>query len=137
VYADGWSVSAWHGIVVPDDFWGWDADRVLRESNGEVRRCGIERIGWEHLTDKLSLVGEAPDPGNAPHVLRLYEGDLISGIYDAPARLLVVTNGSVDKGGHRRVFGIPVPASVGDPVEAAALLFDVPVGTYRELARRS
>ena len=137
VYADGWSVSAWHGIVVPDDFWSWDLQRVLSESNSEIRRCGIERIGWEKLTDRMTLVAEAPDPGNAPHMLRLFEGDLLAGMYARPARLLVAVNGSVDKGGDRRVFGIPVPASLGDPVEAAAALYDVPVEMYRRLARRS
>jgi len=137
MYEDGWAVIAWHGLVVPEDFYTWDLERVLAEENSEIRRCGIERIGWENVTDRLTLVAEAPDPGNEPHMLRLFEGSLLSDMYEEPARLLVAANGSLDKGGHRRQFGLPVPASVGDPVEAAALLFDVPVETYRGLARRS
>jgi hypothetical protein len=136
-YRDGFRMLAWHGVRVPEDFFTWDTERVLREENSEIRRCGIERVGWENLTDQLQLVAEVPDPGNAPHMLRLFEGQLLKDLYEEPARLLVATNGSLDKGGHRRVFGLPCPASVRDPVEAAALLFDVPVETYRELARAS
>jgi hypothetical protein len=137
LYEDGWGVNAWHGLVVPDDFFSWDLERTLKEENGEARRCGIERLGWDCLTDRLSLVSEAPDPGNHPHTLRLFEGELLDGLFDEPARLLVAQNGSLDKGGHRRVFGLPVPADVSDPVVGAALLFDVPVEVYRQLERRS
>lgn len=136
-YADGWILNYWHGVHVPHDFFEWDTNRVLREENSEVRRCGIERLGWEKIIDRLKLVAEAPDPGNDGKTLRLYKGDLIENLYDEPARLLVVSNGSVDKGGHTRIFGLPVPGNVSDPVEAAAMLFDVPVDVYRQLARRT
>lgn len=136
-YRDGFELFAWHGVRVPAEFQSWDMERVLATDNSEIRRCGIERLGWESLTERLDLVAEAPDPGNAPHTLRLYGGGLLDGLYEEPARLLVASNGSLDKGGHRRTFGLPVPASVSDPVEAAALLFDVPAEVYAGLVRRS
>jgi hypothetical protein len=136
-YGDGWKLYYWHGVCVPSDFYRWDVERSLREENSEIRRCAIERIGWENLTDRLELVAEAPDPGNEPHTLRLYQGKLLDDLYEQRARLLVVRNGSPDKGGHRRTFGLPVPDDVSDPVDAAAMLFDVPPETYRELQRRT
>ena len=137
VYSDGWFVNMWHGIHVPEDFFQWTVEDALGHRNAEVRRCALERLGWETLTDRLELVDECPDPGNEDQTLRLFEGDLLDGLWDSPARLLVVSNASLDKGGTRRVFGLPVPADVSDPLAAAALLFDVPVETYAQLARAS
>lgn len=136
-YADGWNLNYWHGTPVPWDFFEWDLERVLRESNAEVRRCGIERIGWDKLIGVLDLIGQAPDPGNGDNLLSLYDGKIMRELYDEPARLLIAVNGSPDKGGHRRVFGLPVPASVSDPLEAAALLYDEPVEVYKRIARRT
>jgi hypothetical protein len=102
------------------------------------QHVGIPRLQpWEEVNDRLELVAEAPDPGNEPHTLRLYQGKLLDDLYEQRARLLVVRNGSPDKGGHRRTFGLPVPDDVSDPVDAAAMLFDVPPETYRELQRRT
>ena len=135
-YADGYACHFWHGTAVPPDFYEWDITRVLQERNAEVRRCGIERIGWDAVIDRLELVAEAPDPGNAPHALRLYDmGAEFADLYESPARILVCHNASLDKGGHRRVFGLPVPAHHTDPVSAAAELFGVPVAAYRALER--
>ncbi len=137
-YGDGWALNYWHGIAVPRDFFEWDTKRALAERNSEIRRAAIERLGWETVVDQLTLVASAPDPGNAPHEIRLY--DLPSSLQDMfadSARILVVSNASLDKGGHRRVFGLPVPAHHSDPVAAAADLFGVPVAAYRQMARAS
>lgn len=134
-YGDGWALNYWHGIAVPEDFFSWDTKRVLAEENAEIRRCGIERIGWDQFTDQLTLVAEAPDPGNAPHLLRLFDLPEEFDLYDGEARILVAVNSSLDKGGHRRVFGLPVPAHHTDPVTAAAELFGVPRAAYVSLER--
>ena len=133
VYADGWFVNAWHGVVVPDRFFEWGIEDALKQDNAEVRRCGFERLGWEKVIERLTLVGECPDPGNKAHTLRLFEGSLLEDLWDAPARLLVAHNASVDKGGARRVFGLPVPADAVDPLQAAATLFDIAPEVYAEL----
>ena len=135
-YADGYVCHFWHGTAVPPDFYEWDITRVLQERNAEVRRCGVERIGWDAVIDRLELVAEAPDPGNTPHTLRLYDmGAEFADLYESPARILVCQNASLDRGGHRRTFGLPVPAHHTDPVSAAAELFGVPVAAYRALER--
>ena len=135
-YADGYVCHFWHGTAVPPDFYEWDITRVLQERNAEVRRCGVERIGWDAVIDRLELVAEAPDPGNTPHTLRLYDmGAEFADLYKSPARILVCQNASLDRGGHRRTFGLPVPAHHTDPVSAAAELFGVPVAAYRALER--
>lgn len=66
-YPDGWSVHAWHGTLVP----AWvisspTVERITAESNIEVRRCAIERVGWDTYIDRagLHLVAAVPDPGN-------------------------------------------------------------------------
>jgi hypothetical protein len=134
-WADGWRFNTWHGTTVPPDFYGWDVARALAEKNSEVRRCAIERLGWDTVTDRMRLVATADDPGNPSQVLALYDLDTLAGLYDADARILLVSNASLDKGGHRRRFGLPVPGHHTDPVAAAAELFNVPAHTYRQLAR--
>ncbi|MFD0852938.1 DUF6745 domain-containing protein, partial [Actinomadura adrarensis] len=51
-YADGWDLYAWHGTRVPS----WvvtepDVPRIERETNVEIRRCAIERMGWGAYAD--------------------------------------------------------------------------------------
>lgn len=133
----GLDINMWHGTHVPADFFSWDIDRALAERNTEIRRCALERIGWDQLEDRLSLVSEEPDPGNHPHTIRLYEGDILAGLYEDDARILLVHNASPDKGGHRRRFGLPVPAHHKTAISAAADLFGVPEAAYRGLIRAS
>lgn len=137
-YGDGWALNYWHGLLVPADFFDWDVERVLAEKNSEVRRAGIERLGWDTITDRLHLVSSADDPGNPGQTLTLYDlpRDLRD-LYGQPARILVCANASLDKGGHRRRFGLPVPVAHRDPITAAADLFGVTPDQYRAIARAS
>jgi len=109
---------------------------ILREPNAEVRRCAIEKLGWENLVDAMSLtpVATSPDPGNPGQLISLY--DLPSQVYEEPVRLIVVANGTVESNGRRRKFGLTVPASISDPVAAAAWTVDVPVDVYRTITAR-
>ena len=137
-WADGYAQHWWHGTAVPEDFWTWDLSRVLAERNAEVRRCGIERHGWDAVTDRLTLVDEADDPGNPGQRLELYDlGADLADLYPEPARILLCTNGSVERDGTRRRFGLPVPAAHMDPVAAAADLYGWPVEAYRRLEVRT
>ena len=140
-YRDGWAIHAIHGVRVPADLieQGWDADRVLSERNAEVRRAAIELTGWQNfiLAAGLTLVASAPDPGNPPHDLELYDlPDRLRDMYDDQARILLCTNGSVEPDGTRRRYGLPVPAHHNDPVAAAADLYGWPVEAYRQLEVR-
>jgi hypothetical protein len=128
----------WRGLRVPGDLAAgdWTVQQIHEEANSELRRAAIERMGWLTYIDKagLRLVARAPDPGNAPHDLLLY---------DDPehrlgfARLLVMTNGSPDRSGALRRYAEAVPGHFHDPVAAAAWQYDCPVETYRQLNRRT
>ncbi|MFI1769520.1 DUF6745 domain-containing protein [Streptomyces sp. NPDC020800] len=118
-YPDGFSIHAWHGTRVPADLVesGWDTQRILTEPNAEIRRCAIERLGWDQFIADAGLtqIGESvPDPGNPGHTLALY--DAPEALYDEPVRVLLCTNGSVEREGTRRKFGLTVPASIDDPI---------------------
>lgn len=75
VSRDGWTVHAWHGTGVPASLIedGWDFAAILAEPNTQVRRCAIERIGWDVFGQHLVLVADAADPGNPGQVIALYE----------------------------------------------------------------
>ncbi|GIH02146.1 hypothetical protein Rhe02_02130 [Rhizocola hellebori] len=137
-FADGWALHAWHGTVVP----AWviedpAVERILAERNVEVRRCAIERIGWQAYLDRagLDLIAAAPDPGNPGCDLRLY--DLPPQLWGTPARLLLAVNGSVERDGHRRRYGLTVPADLDDPVAAAGWSYGLTAHQYRQLLRRT
>ncbi|WP_433474145.1 DUF6745 domain-containing protein [Spirillospora sp. CA-142024] len=132
-YADGWEVHAWHGTRVPS--WAVEdpsVDRIAREANVEVRRCAIENIGWAAYIDRggLRLLAAAPDPGNPGSELRLY--DLREG-----TRVLLAVNGSVERDGRRRRYGLTVPGAFEDPVAAAGWTYGLSADQYSRLVRRT
>ncbi len=132
-YADGWGVHAWHGTKVP----AWVVDdpsveRIEQEANIEVRRCAIEHIGWGDYIDRagLRLVAAAPDPGNPGSELRLYD-------LREQTRVLLAVNGSVERDGHRRRYGLTVPGALADPVAAAGWTYGLSAEQYSRLVRRT
>ncbi len=140
VYPDGWGVYFWHGTPVPADLIegpGWTAQQILTHSNTEVRRAAVERIGWDRFIAEARLVpvgAPVPDPGNPGQELTLY--DVPGRIYRTPVRVLLCTNGSVERDGERRRFGLTVPARFSDPVEAAAWTFGWDREQYAALEHR-
>lgn len=140
-YPDGFGVWSWHGVRVPRDLieGNWDTYAILREPNAEIRRCAIEKQGWDVFVTEsgMKLVASAPDPGNAPYALSLYDlPDGMDDLYDDAARILLCVNGTPEADGERRRFGLPVPAHHDDPVAAAADLYGVPVEMYRKITSR-
>lgn len=137
-YADGWAVHAWHGTRVP--VWvtsGPTVQRISGERNVEVRRCAIERIGWDTYVDqaRLRLVAISPDPGNPGSDLRLY--DLPEELWGLRARLLLAVNGSLERDGQRRRYGLSVPADLDDPIAAAGWTYGLSGEHYAQLVRRT
>ncbi|GAA0912004.1 hypothetical protein GCM10009557_86100 [Virgisporangium ochraceum] len=137
-WSDGWALYFWHGTRVPA--WVVDAptvDAVHAEPNVEVRRCGIEALGWDTYiaTAGLRLVDTAPDPGNPGFDLRLY--DLPERVWGEPTRVLLATNGSAERDGTRRRYGLPVPADVPTAVSAAAWTYGLTGDQYARLYRRT
>lgn len=56
-------------------------------------------------------------------------------IFDEPVRVLLCTNGTPERDGVRRRFGLTVPGSIQEPVAAAAWTFDLGPSEYRLLER--
>jgi len=142
-YRDGFSIYAWRNTPVPADLIenGWDVPRIIAERNTEIRRCAIERLGWDIFLDELGgkPIASAPDPGNPGFTLDLYdfpEQLLNVGQQRGPRRVLLCTNGSVERDGTRRRYGLLVPSRHTDPVEAAAEMYGIPTQQYRQLEVR-
>jgi hypothetical protein len=137
-YADGWGIWAWHGRRVPE----WvitnpTPEVIAAEDNVEIRRCGIESMGWDRYVHaaELQLVASAPDPGNAPHTVDLY--DVPERLWGDPVRLIVVTNGSAERDGSRRRYGLTTPAEISDPIAAVAWTVGESKSEYLATARRT
>ncbi|WP_233225627.1 DUF6745 domain-containing protein [Amycolatopsis sp. CA-126428] len=138
VYPDGWGVHAWHGTRVPS--WVIEdptAERINREFNVEVRRCAVEHLGWAAYIEQagLRILSRAPDPGNPGCELRLY--DLPPQKWHAPSRLLMAVNGSVERDGTRRRYGLRVPAEFDHPLDAAGWSYGLTGAQYARLQRRT
>lgn len=140
LFRDGWSVHAWHGTRVPATLVenGWDVAAILAEPNVEIRRCAIEKLGWDEFERHLIAVASAPDPGNPGQLLTLY--DVPAGLrdnYRGAVRLLLCSNGTPEPDGAGRRFGLTVPPHHTDPVAAAAESYGWSREEYASLARRA
>lgn len=140
VYMDGWSLYFIHGVRVPESLVNdkWDVEAVLSEPNAEVRRVAIEMMGWEHFIEDggFALVDADDDPGNPGNKVELY--DLPVAFPDfGESRVLICTNGTVERDGTRRKFGLVVPADRKTAIEAAAWTYGLSKGEYMKAQRRS
>jgi hypothetical protein len=147
-YPDGWGCYAWHGRRVP----GWviaapSVEAITAEENVEVRRCAIESLGWDRFIADAGLVpvtagvgapldaARVPDPGNPGQHLVLY--DVPERLWGDRIRLLMCTNGTPERDGTRRRYGLKVPAHFSDPVEAAAWTAGLSKDKYARMVRRT
>ncbi|KXX54365.1 DUF6745 domain-containing protein [Rhodococcus sp. LB1] len=135
-FQDGDAVFVQHGTIVPD----WvvrdpTAERIARERNVEIRRCAIERIGDTYIdAADLALVDQADDPGNAGGTLRLYatpDG------WGRTGRILLAINGSPERDGHRRQYGLHVPTWISSALDAAGWTYGLGGDDYARLVRRT
>jgi hypothetical protein len=147
-YPDGWGFYAWHGRRVP----GWvitapSVEAITAEENVEVRRCAIESLGWDRFIAEAGLVpvtagdstdpaaASVPDPGNPGQHLVLY--DVPERLWGGRIRLLMCTNGTAERDGTRRRYGLKVPAHITDPVQAAAWTAGLSKDQYAQMVRRT
>jgi hypothetical protein len=139
VWPDGWVIHAWHGREAPGSLVEgyWDADRILEESNSEIRRAAIERMGWGEFIAAAGLLqigSSEPDPGNPGCRLALYE--LPAGAFpSSTSRVLLCTNATPERDGTRRQYGLFVPVDTPDPVTAAAGMLGLTREQYLTLDR--
>lgn len=137
-FADGWCAYAWHGLRVA----AWVVNeptvaQIADERNAEVRRCAIERIGWDRFIASagLRLVHSCPDPGNPGCELQLYR--LGRPMWPEEAGLLVATNGTPERDGTRRRYGLTVPPAVDTALGAAAWGYGLTAEEYAQCERRT
>ncbi|WP_459963083.1 DUF6745 domain-containing protein [Nocardia sp. IFM 10818] len=137
-FADGAGIFVLHGTPVPE--WVMTAptiERIRETPSIEVRRAAIERIGWDPYIEQtgLTLLSHAPDPGNPGAELRLYESPDRG--WRGTTRLLLVVNGSRERDGTRRRYGLNVPGGFDDALAAAGWTYGLSGAQYAELLRRT
>jgi len=122
LWQDGYAIYSWHGTKVPDEWVknkaALSAAKVLAEPNMEMRRAGIDIMGWNRILSELGghIVADA-----APEVGILYDVFLP----DAGAsRLLKV------KCGTGREFAVVVPNTCNTPFEAQSWLHGYQVSEF-------
>ncbi|WP_229675692.1 DUF6745 domain-containing protein [Hoyosella rhizosphaerae] len=136
-FLDGNHVFVQHGTIVPD----WvvldpTVERINKERNIEIRRCAIERIGWDRYieTAELELVDRGDDPGNPESQLELHAHPADWG---RTGRVLLVVNGSRERDGQRRRYGLHVPHWINSALNAAAWTYGLSGTDYAQLVRRT
>ena len=137
-FADGAELYALNGTRVP----AWvitdpTVERIHREANVEVRRCAIERIGWDclHRTGRAAARRQRRRPRKprlrpAP-LPRTAAGLGPPGARTARRQRLRGTRR------RRRRYGLGVPAHIGDPVAAAGWSYGLTGDQYSRLLRRT
>lgn len=115
-YSDGWGVSVWHGVRVPDD---WIINRaaldpavVLKSENVEQRAAGAAIIGWPKMVDKLKrkIIDGDPDTDMGALIELTMPGLREPGRF---LQAICVRNGTI-------VEGIPRVSDIdGKPIETA------------------
>ena len=117
-YSDGWGVSCWHGVQVPDE---WLSVRssltpefALRWGNAEQRRAACEILGWENILSRLDA--KVIDADADPEIGTLLRVDLP----DAPQEQFLRV-----QCGTGRLFAIPVPPDMETAIQAQAWLWNL------------
>ncbi|WP_333024765.1 MULTISPECIES: DUF6745 domain-containing protein [unclassified Microcoleus] len=59
-FADGFSIYAYHGVILPEDYGNlhphqWQSQWVLKEHNAEVRRALIQGISYDRICQELEV----------------------------------------------------------------------------------
>ncbi|MGY3553954.1 DUF6745 domain-containing protein [Williamsia sp. R60] len=136
-FADRKALYVLHGTVVPE----WvmhdpTVERIARERNVEVRRCAIERLGWDVYISEagMTLIDQADDPGNSDGTLSLYA---TPPTVRRNGRILLVLNGSRERDGTRRRYGLPVPDGMSSALDAAGWTYGISGDDYSRLVRRT
>ncbi|WP_415972350.1 DUF6745 domain-containing protein [Rhodococcus sp. 077-4] len=136
-FGDGSAVHVLSGTVVPS----WvihdpTVERITVERNVEVRRSAIERIGWDSYLDQagLRLVDTDDDPGNPGCTLQLFATPAGWG---GEGRILLAVNGSRERDGERRRYGLRVPGAFASAVDAAGWTYGLAGADYAQLLRRT
>jgi hypothetical protein len=130
-YSDGFSVYAWHGVIVPSE---WiekkgelSAKDALTWENIEQRRCACEIVGWATILRELNA--RTVDVDDDPMIGTLVEVDIPEvGNNEKFLKVLCGTG---------REFALPVPPEMKTALEANAWTYGLDGDILRELEVRT
>ena len=125
-WADGTRIYAHHGR--PVDRWVLNptVEQIAAEPNIEVRRCAIERMGW---AEYIAAAGWRPIASDR-------FGDLFEVADDPGQQVVLVTNGTPERDGTVRRYGL-LCVGHNTPLEAVAASYGVPPAAYAAIERRT
>ena len=130
-YSDGYSVYAWHGTRIPEE---WIKDKssitpeiALKWENTEQRRCAMEIVGWTNILKTINA--KTVDKDEDPQIGELLEVSH-SAIGDKEKFLKVVC-------GTGRVFALPVPPDMKTALQANAWTFGLDGNSLKKLKMRT
>jgi hypothetical protein len=127
-FRDGWSVYAWHGVVVPPVVIEAPSqitrEQFTRERDVEVRRAMWERLGPDRVIALLDVEPVHTDAWNGQTytLYRTREPDELAGDYLQFVRVTCPSTG--------RVYHLSVPPTVTTAREAVAWTFGHTAATY-------
>jgi hypothetical protein len=125
-YPDGWAIYAVHGVRVPADVIEQPdkltGERILKESNAEIRRVMIDQVGRERFLTEVKAA-----PIHQDDFGRLYRIDLPG---DEPLVMVEVVNGTTEPDGTFRRFFLRVHPELR-PMLADGKLGEPQVATAR------
>jgi hypothetical protein len=126
-FADGYSIWAWHGVLVPQEVietpHALKPAEITKQPNAEVRRIMLERFGAErYLRESGAKVLDSSDYGT------LFRADLPG---DEPVVMVEVENSTAEPDGSFKKYMIRVPPTIERAREAVAWSFAVPEADYK------
>lgn len=121
----------WHGMEVPE----WvimnpTIENIQAEENIEIRRCAIERIGWEEFIVQAHLTPISSDDFGTLYAVG-------SEWWGEPRTMALVVNGTPERDGTIRRYGLLAPEQMTTALEAVAWSYDIEPEEYAQLERRT
>ncbi|MFS8102480.1 hypothetical protein LFM09_35680 [Lentzea alba] len=107
-----------------------DEDSLPHNDDGPAVTFADGSCAYAWHGSPLTPISSAPDPANPGFHLTLHD-------LPGPARLLVAVNGSVERDGTRRRYGLRVPRWFQHPVQAVAWTYGLEPDQYLQLLRRT
>jgi hypothetical protein len=127
---DGFGVYAWHGVRVPESVilspGAITPDAISTETNAEVRRVMIERMGWDRYFAALGV-----QPVQSDRYGDLYR----TTIDDAEVGVVVVTNGTPEPDGTFKRYSLLVPPEHQTAHAAVASTYGLTAEHYAPVGR--
>jgi len=134
LFRDGTGVYSIDGFDVPKWVVGKDGgitvEKIMAHDNIDVRRLAIERMGWTAFLENIGAESLSSDSFGD-----LYQVD--AEWWGEERKLAVVTNGSPERDGTLRKYGLPGPNEMTSAGELVAWSYGLTLDEYSKLERRT